>query len=80
MQSAAFTVRSSISDRKGCTPAEVIFGEPLCQPIDLTSDPQTNCTKRPFNVCQAHQFAKSLKSKLDASSEIVHKRLAERHE
>ena len=64
MQSAAFAVRSSIKDSIGCTPVEVIFGEPLCRPIDLTSDSQTNCTKRPFNVRQAHQFAKSLKSNL----------------
>ena len=80
MQSAAFAVQSSISDRIGCTPAEVIFGEPLSRPIDLTSDSETNCTKCLFNVCQAHQFAKSLKPKLDVSSEIVHKRLAERRD
>ena len=80
MQSATFAVRSSISDSIGCTPAEVIFGEPFSRPIDLTVDSQTNCSKRLFNVRQAHQFAKSLKSKLDASSEIVYKRLAERHE
>ena len=58
MQSATFAVRSSISDSIGCTPAEVIFGEPLSRQIDLTSDSLTNCTKRPFNVRQAYQFAK----------------------
>ena len=69
LHSTAFAIRSSINQSTNHTPAELILGDNLRRPIDVSlSDKST----QNFNQCQANEFATSLTEKIRRSADIVH--------
>ena len=72
LQSTAFAIRSSINSSTKFTPAELLIGENLVRPIDITTEnPQCSFAKK-----QANEFASTLSKKIDESSRIVNENLA----
>ena len=71
LQSTAFAIRRSIANSTKFTPAELIIGTKLRQPIDFLIS--TNDKSKPvsYNQRQANWFAKSLIDKLNNSNDIV---------
>ncbi len=72
LQTTAFAIRSNIAYNLKCTPAELVLGEKLSQPIDHVFDDDG---PKNFNQKQATCFAKDLKSRIESSTEIVNNRL-----
>ena len=72
LQPTAFAVRSSINSGTKHTPAELVLGENVMRPIDLSAP---NLIPPSFATKQANKFAKDLSSKIKSSSEIVNKTL-----
>ena len=73
LQSTAFAIRSNIAYNSKCTPAELMIGQKLSQPIDHVFDNKNK--KQNFNQKQASQFAKDLKLRIENSKNIVNKHL-----
>ena len=75
LHSTAFSIRSNINSSTKFTPAELILGENLKRPIDISSDVNFNCNNEPsgsnFNKRQAKEFAASLVEKMNKSADIV---------
>ena len=72
LQSTAFAVRSSINSSTKCTPAELVLGDNLTRPIDLSvadEQPRSHANK------QAREFAISLAKKIDDSANVVNENL-----
>ena len=72
LQPTAFAIRSSINSSTRYAPAELLMGENLMRPIDVT----VNSTgKKSFSAMQAKEFATSLASKMDEANRIVQSNL-----
>ena len=78
LQSAAFTICSSVNRSTGVTPAQLVIGESLKHPIHPCTDSQS--TKLPFHKRQAHEFATNLRSRVQKSSDIVNETLTKTRE
>ena len=68
LQSTALAIRSSINYSTKFTPAELMIGENLVRPIDISANRHEN---RSFSSKQAKEFARSLTKKIDDSSKAV---------
>ena len=73
LQPTAFAMRSAVNSGTKCTPAELVLGDNLVRPIDV-SVPQEKST--PFAKKQAKEFAQHLSKKIAASSDAVNANLA----
>ena len=71
VQATAFAVRSNIAYNTKCTPAELVLGSKLTQPIDQLID-NTSST---FAQKQGAAFARDLKSKINNSHKLVNTHL-----
>ena len=67
LHSTAFAIRSNINGSTKFTPAELILGENLKRPIDISCDHNI----RSINKRQAKEFASSLVEKIEKSANIV---------
>ncbi len=76
LQATAFAIRSNIAYNTKVSPAELIFGEKLTQPIDniMSDKPRT------FNQKQGSEFAQELKSRIQSSTKIVNEHLLKSRE
>ncbi len=73
LQLTAFAIRSSINNSTKFSPAELLIGENLMRPIDITVvDPST---QRSYSKKQANEFASTLSKRIDESSRIVNENL-----
>ena len=71
LQPTAFAIRSNIAHNTKFSPAELIFGDKLVQPIDhLIDNPHQTYSQK-----QGSQFAKELKSRIKSSEAIVNTNL-----
>ena len=76
LQSAAFAIRSSTANSTQVTPAELVLGTKLIQPIDKVLPTQSQDVQPlPHNQRQASQFAKSLVNKLNETISITQNNL-----
>ena len=76
LQSAAFAIRSSTANSTQVTPAELVLGTKLIQPIDKVLPTQLQDVQPlPHNQRQASQFAKSLVNKLNETISITQNNL-----
>ena len=76
LQSTAFAIRTNIAYNLKCTPAELIFGTKLSQPIEHVITDQNN-TKLSFNQKQATTFANELRERIQISKDVVRDNLIE---
>jgi hypothetical protein len=73
LQSTAFAIRSSINNSTKFAPAELLLGENLMRPIDLSVDEPND--QRSFPNRQANEFASMLSKRIEESSRIVNNNL-----
>ena len=71
IQSTAFAVRSNIAYNTKVTPAELIIGAKLTQPLDQVFEPSTQS----YNQKQGALFAKDLKCRIQNSQKLVNQEL-----
>ena len=68
LPSTALAIRSSVNYSTRFTPAELMIGENLVRPINISVNRHEN---RLFSSKQAKEFAQSLTKKIDDSSKVV---------
>ena len=73
LQTTAFAIRSNTTYNTKCSPAELIFGEKLIQPIGHLMDYGAET----FGQKQGSAFAKELKSRIESCKKMVNSHLAE---
>ncbi len=71
LHSTAFAIRTNMAYNLKCSPAEIVFGEKLRQPIDHILDDST----KNFSQKQAASFAKDLKTRIHTSRSIINNNL-----
>ena len=72
LHSTAFAIRTSINGSTKFTPAELILGDNLRRPIDVSS----NDNVRNFSQRQAKEFASSLVEKIEKTAVLVNQNVA----
>ena len=73
IQSTAFAIRTNMAYNTKCTPAEVMLGEKISQPIDHVVEDNSKIS---YNKKHAASFAKDLKLRIQTSKDIVNRNLA----
>ena len=72
LQPTAFAVRGSLNNSTKCTPAELVLGNNVIRPIDVSIK---NNEKSSFANKQARDFASELTEKIDNSTQVVNENL-----
>ena len=77
LQPTAFAVRSNINSGTKHTPAELVLGDNMIRPIDLSVKNDKPST---FAKKQAREFSVQLKKKIEDASAVVNENLQKREE
>ena len=71
VQATAFAIRSSINNSTNCTPAELVLGDNLMRPIDVSATTDDQGTPRSYAQEQASDFATTLTRRIEDASKVV---------
>ena len=71
VQATAFAIRSSINNSTNCTPAELVLGDNLMRPIDVSATTDDQGTPKSYAQEQASDFATTLTRRIEDASKVV---------